>query len=185
MQPIKADFSVSNNLFAMLRILEELLPPDDHTAVARLNHDAFVKAHAGVLSAEAMQICSLEASIQSWSKFPNPSCKYGFAYEGETLVGFTVVKQCRLPEYTDSGEMTSLYVHVEHHRRGIGRELLDWAMHACRVGGFTNMIVVVAAGNAAREFYVHTGATPVTTMQRPIFGVVADVEVLNYVVGRP
>jgi len=98
------------------------------------------------------------------------------------LVGFTVVTRCRLPEYNEHGEMTSLYVHVDHHHKGIGRALLDWAMHTCREGGFKNMIVVVAIGNAAREFYVRTGATPITTIQRPIFGVIADVEVLSYAV---
>ena len=164
----------------MLRIIDQLLPPDDYTTVARLNHDAFVQAHASVLSADAMQNCSLEALIESWSKFPNPSCKYGFAYEGETLRGFTVVTRCRLPEYNGQGEMTSLYVHTENHRKGIGRALLNWAMSTCREGAFTNMMVVVAVGNEAREFYIRTGATPKTTIQRPIFGVEADVEVLCY-----
>ncbi len=121
MQRITVDFRACNNLFAMLRILDQLLPTDDYSTVAQLNHHAFVQAHASVLSAEAMQQCSLEASIASWSKFPNPNCKYGFAYDGAMLVGFTVVTRCRLPEYNEHGEMTSLYVHVDHHHKGIGR----------------------------------------------------------------
>lgn len=164
----------------MLRILDHLLPPDNYATVARLNHDAFLQSHTGVLSAEAMRQSNLDAAIESWSKFPNPNCQYGFAYDGDTLVGFTVVNQCRMKEYAEYGEMNSLYVHVDHQKRGVGRALLDWAKQSCCYRNFTRMYVRVVVGNEACDFYRLTGATFVSIVQRPVFGIVTDLELLCY-----
>lgn len=139
-----------------------------------------MRSHAGVLSDEAMRQSTLDAAIESWSKFPNPSCRYGFAYDGDTLVGFTVVGRCKMKEYADDAEMMSLYVHVDHQKRGVGRALLEWAKESCHAGNFTRMYVRVVKGNHAREFYMRTGAIFVSIAQRPVFGIVADLELLCY-----
>jgi len=42
------------------------------------------------------------------------------------------------------------------------------------------MYVVVVAANASREFYIRTGAVPVTALKRDVFGDMLDMDVLCY-----
>jgi len=149
--------------------------------IAQLNHTSFVKAHAHVLSDEALSKCTVAAFEEGWSKYPNPKAKYGFAYnDQDELLGFAVVSQCRHAGLESYGELRSLYVHPSHQRKGIGNALLKWSMDAMRATANGRMYVVVVAANASREFYIRTGAVPVTALKRDVFGDMLDMDVLCY-----
>lgn len=168
-------------MFTFDLTIVEHLSAEHVLRIAKLNHAAFVKAHAHVLSDEALSKCTVAAFEEGWNKYPNPKAKYGFAYDDQDeLLGFAVVSQCRHAELESYGELRSLYIHPSHQRKGIGSALLKWSMDAIRDTANGRMYVVVVAANASREFYIRTGAVPVTTLKRDVFGDMVELDVLCY-----
>ena len=58
-------------------------------------------------------------------------------------------------------ELLLIAVHPEHHRRGIGRLLLDAFMESARRHGVSEVHLEVRDGNAAVQMYLDAGFSPV------------------------
>lgn len=168
----------------MLRILDHILPGDSSDTIADVNHAAFVQAHGHLLSENALSKCTPEVFRSDWKNYPNPKCVYGYAYVGDTLVGFTVMSQCRHVGLEQHAEMRSLYVHPNHQKKGIGQALLQWGVERMRATANGKMVVQVVSANAARDFYLRTGAEHVVSHKRDVFGDVVDIDVLCYTIAK-
>jgi ribosomal-protein-alanine N-acetyltransferase len=76
--------------------------------------------------------------------------------EAEAVIGFSLARTV-----ADEAELLLLAVAPNHHRRGVGRLLLDDFMQRARGAGVTRIHLEVRDGNPAVEMYLRAGFTPV------------------------
>ena len=90
------------------------------------------------------------------------------------VVGYTYLSPFRpsLPAYTHTGELC-LFVHHEHHYKGIGSALLEKLLEACGQSRIREVLAVMAvdsetigAGLGLRDWYVGWGFREVGMMER-------------------
>lgn len=96
-----------------------------------------------------------EDVIENWSAKMNAedlrksadTCKRWIAVEGEKIIGFC--------EHTFDGEVSRIYVHTGHLRRGVGSRLLKVAEQSIQEQGCTE--IHLESTVTAKEFYVKNG----------------------------
>ena len=79
--------------------------------------------------------------------------------DGATVAGYVAFGRCRRPNMAAMGEIYELYVAPEYQDRGTGRRLLTATLARMRRARADSVVVEVLAGNPARFFYAHLGAT--------------------------
>ncbi len=79
--------------------------------------------------------------------------------DDDTVVGYVAFGRCRRPNMAAMGEIYELYVAPEYQDRGTGRRLLAAALARMGRARAESVVVEVLAGNPARFFYAHLGAT--------------------------
>lgn len=72
--------------------------------------------------------------------------------DGEQIVGF-----CKVDTATSHGKLDYLVVLREYRRKGLGQQLMDWAMAAFRERHIEHIEVKVVAGNDALHLYEKYG----------------------------
>lgn len=72
------------------------------------------------------------------------------------VIGFSLIRTV-----ADESELLLIAVRPEHHRRGIGRQLLDHFMAQARDGGVVRVHLEVRDGNPAVDMYREAGFEPV------------------------
>lgn len=70
------------------------------------------------------------------------------------IVGFITLEQ----HFPESWEVTWMAVHPDHHRRGIGRRLIDAVLVPCRAAGATFLLVKTLADMHPSPEYAQTRA---------------------------
>lgn len=122
------------------------LHSDEHEAAAVFLHHCLQATFKGMIPSAAMRALTLERCrrrIQASRRTTQ------VIEQNATLVG--------LGQWHDE-EITFVYVHPDHHRRGIGKILLAELIAGARRAGHANPWLVCLEGNtAARAFYVRMG----------------------------
>ncbi|KAA8815316.1 GNAT family N-acetyltransferase [Bifidobacterium callitrichos] len=100
------------------------------------------------------------------------------ALDDDQVIGFTELLRAPRPPINrpDAAELASLYVLADHHRRGVGRMLVEAGKHAI---GNDRLVLWVMAFNAnAQGFYRHIGFHETGHTQTEDMG--PELEMINY-----
>jgi GNAT superfamily N-acetyltransferase len=120
---------------------------------------------------------TLEERMAAWHRvlrWPNPREATWIAELGPTVIGLVWSgPSTDRDANTEAGEIHSLHVHPDHHRRGVGRALLDRGRADLRRHRFQRLTLWVLEGNrSAQSFYfAQRWARDAAVRQAPIGGV--------------
>ena len=119
--------------------------PEDAEATARVHVDSWAAAYT-------LAGPSLEQRLEQHRRFP---ATFVAEVEGE-IVGFVGVGPSR--DADAEGELYTIYVHPDHWRGGIGRELIRAGEERMRELGYRTVVLWVLDGNTrAQRFYESEG----------------------------
>ena len=93
----------------------------------------------------------------------NKSYKRYILYVDNKAVGMFSVDKCRLEQYSDSGEILSLYLLNEVKGRGYGKIIFKYALNELLKKGYKSAIVCCLKLNPSNEFYKHMGCQYIST----------------------
>lgn len=130
--------------------------PDDWDAVARVHDVARLQELAPTVGVEAF--LTLAETAKSEGLFDG---ELWVATAGPEVVGFVAYA---------GGEVTWLYVHPDHQRRGAGRTLLRHALAHADADGADLVEVTVLDGGPARRLYESEGFVLVETRRGALVG---------------
>jgi ribosomal protein S18 acetylase RimI-like enzyme len=139
--------------------------PQDVQVLAALGRDSFVAKFGHLYSyadlASFLSETHDEAAVAA--RIADPSRAYRLAWDADdTLLGYVQVGyRCGWPEFaraTNAMELKQLYTAPGATGRGIGAELLDWAMADLATAGADEVQLSVWSGNIdAQRFYARYG----------------------------
>ena len=136
----------------------------DEKDMARIITDCWKDAYKNILPQEFLNNLSYEdrenrirsSILGTNKKFTSDMVVYkdenikGVAFYGKNI--------CDLPE--NFGEIIVLYVDINEHRKGIGRNLVQYVKNELKSRGFTNMVIWCLKDNIPSvEFYKAMGGT--------------------------
>lgn len=104
-------------------------------------------------------------------KYKNNEYKDIYSYVMEDngrIIGITSAERSREEEYPNSGEVGCLYLLKEYHKRGLGKELLEYAVNKLKELGYKDYIIGCLEGNPTNEFYKHMGGKEYKKVYRKI-----------------
>jgi ribosomal protein S18 acetylase RimI-like enzyme len=136
----------------------------DVPAIARVHVDVSRATYAQLFPPEHLARQTYETREIAWRGLvADPALITLVALDGDELVGFVNggARREGPPELT--GELWSIYLRPEHHRRGIGRDLVGAFASELAVRGHTSMLVWVLRDNPACAFYLRLDAVEVAT----------------------
>jgi ribosomal protein S18 acetylase RimI-like enzyme len=132
----------------------------DARHLAEVHVRSWQAAHRGMVPDWFLEALNAERRLQVWSDvLAMQDLDVFVAEDAGALVGFAGLAPSRdFDADTDTGEMTSIYVHPAHWSRGFGRALLEVVCDAARVRGFGRVTLWVLESNRrARGFYERFG----------------------------
>ena len=136
---------------------------EDAEGIARVQIDGWRATYVGIMPDEVLAKLNLESSAERWKGNIEGARSTTFVavWDGE-IVGFCSVGAARDDDVTeDTGELWAIYVHPNHWRRGVGRQLFDKAVAYAVDSGFSRLTLWMAAGNSVGEgFYRSVGFVP-------------------------
>ncbi|MBQ3474658.1 MAG: GNAT family N-acetyltransferase [Bacilli bacterium] len=101
-----------------------------------------------------------ERVLKQQTKYKNDEYKdiYNFVMEDNgKIIGVTSSEKSRDEDYPNSGEVGSLYLLKEYQGKGLGKELLNYAVNKLKELGYNDYIIGCLDGNPTNEFYKHMG----------------------------
>ncbi len=140
-------------------------------ALAKLGADTFVAAFGHLYRPEDLAAFLAEVHDEAAvaAEIAGDECTHRLVEHAGALVAFCKLRHpTKFGEYSDARdpiELGQLYALPGHTGRGIGAQLMDWALEVARAGGHDAVLLSVYAENfGAQRFY-----------QRHGFGKIADI----------
>lgn len=133
--------------------------PEDALAISRVFAASWRDAYQGIVPQHYLDRLPDEYWLPSVRAWLQSGCLSALlACEDEQPVGCIIYGRGRDEEYADWGEIVSLYLLPAWKRRGIGTELVSYALDALRLEGYTKFYLWAIDGNhAADNFYRKLG----------------------------
>jgi ribosomal protein S18 acetylase RimI-like enzyme len=146
---------------------------DDADAIERIRTDTWRDAYRGLVPDSLLDGLGYDATRRRALMGRLPPHQFALVADVDGgVVGFCVGGGSHPPDERFRGEVYAIYVLPEHHRRGIGRELLQAAAKELVDRGFHSMIIWVLRENApSRRFYERMGGKHVRDEVRELEGV--------------
>lgn len=145
--------------------------PADAPALAKLGADTFVAAFGHLYRPQDLAAFLAEVHDEAAvaAEIAGDECTHRLVEHEGALVAFCKLRHpTKFGAYTDARdpiELGQLYALPGHTGRGIGAQLMDWALEVARAGGHDAVLLSVYAENfGAQRFY-----------QRHGFGKIADI----------
>jgi ribosomal protein S18 acetylase RimI-like enzyme len=156
----------------------------DAAGIARVHVETWRSTYAGLLPTEYLAALSTVRQAASWAQLLHyPSERRGtfVAVERELgVVGFVSAGQVRkVPvtpddDWSNAGEIFTLYVSPDHQNQGIGRRLLTAGFEELTQHGLERALIWVLALNPSRFFYHAMGGAQVGVQQEHVAGKAVD-----------
>ncbi len=136
--------------------------PNDSTDIARIKIETWPHAYAHILDPAVLKNLDLGRESARWreriGEHKDNECTW-VAVDGDQVVGYLVVGPNRFPEAPCDGELQAIYVKPSHHRRGVGRALMQVGVPWMIGLGYKSMAVFVFRDNPLGVgFYKSLGA---------------------------
>ena len=159
--------------------------PDDVAAIADVNVRSWQAAYRGLIPDAFLDGLRADAVAARWRQVLGQEIHdVAVCEQGGRVVGFTSVGRLRDGDAAaDTGELLTLYLDPAVWRRGLGRQLMAWALDTARERRWLRMILWVLRDNlAARRFYEAAGfRADGATRERTFGGPIVEV---RYVIDR-
>lgn len=135
--------------------IRKILPSDDRLEISNIYEQAWKKAYKGIVPQDFLD--SLEKG--SWaSKVDRPGWNTLVVELDGKLIGTSSYSKSRFEEYSDAGEIISIYFLPEYMRKGYGKQLLAAAVDGLASMGYNEVFLWVLEENKnARKFYESQG----------------------------
>ena len=133
---------------------------DDADALADAHVRIWRAAYGGIVPEPVLAALSVERRAARWRAVLAEGRRDVAVCELEgRLVGFVTVEPARDADCAaGTGEVDAIYLDASVWRRGLGRQLMDWARDAARRRGWPRLVLWVLRDNArARAFYEAEG----------------------------
>jgi ribosomal protein S18 acetylase RimI-like enzyme len=146
---------------------------EDADAIERVRTDTWRDAYRGLMPDSLLDGLGYDATRRRALMAALPPHQFALVADDEgAVVGFCLGGRSRAPEDQFGGEVYAIYVLPEHHRRGIGRALLEAAATELVDLDIRSMIIWVLRENApSRRFYERMGGAWVRDEERELDGV--------------
>ena len=134
--------------------------PEDADALAELHVRVWRAAYRSVVPEAFLASLSVEQRAERWRTILSSGPREVAVCELDgRLVGFVTVEPARDAACAPgTGEVDAIYLDPAVWRRGLGRQLMDWARDAARRRGWQRLVLWVLRDNArARAFYEAEG----------------------------
>jgi ribosomal protein S18 acetylase RimI-like enzyme len=133
----------------------------DAAGIAAVHVASWKVAYRGYYPDHHLDALTMKRWLPGWKRRLEPGSDDTLvlvADSGNEITGFSVIEPAPAP---DDFELSLLYVHPGHMRRGIGRSLLQQAEQEMRArGGATAILWVIDENARARRFYEAMGWRP-------------------------
>lgn len=135
--------------------IRKILSSDDRLEISNIYEQAWKKAYKGIVPQDFLD--SLEKG--SWaSKVDRPEWNTLVVELDGKLIGTSSYSKSRFEEYSDAGEIISIYFLPEYMRKGYGKKLLAAAVEGLASMGYSEAFLWVLEENInARKFYESQG----------------------------
>lgn len=154
----------------------------DAGAIARVHVTVWRETYAGIMPAEFLAGLSEERRRVSWTATIRgegpPDAKVFVAEDpAHGIVGFAMAGRERTGHAEFDAELWAINIAASHHRRGLGRMLIQGTAQYLADTGRRSMLLWVLEANPARGFYERLGGTRLAETRAPSFGAVSLIEV--------
>lgn len=143
-----------------------------------VNTKAWVETYKGIMSDEFLEkivveheqnVKRLEDKFDA-TKINEPDYIRFLLYVDNKPVGNMAICKSREEEYSNSGELCTLYLLNEAKKKGYGKILFDKAKEELIKQGYEDMVIYCLKDNPTNEFYKHMGGKLIKTKSRNIGG---------------
>ncbi len=147
--------------------------PDDATGIAIIQAYTWATAYHDLLPDRLLadridgvpqNSCRLKKLIE------NGNFCYAVAVYNNTVIGFVSYGKSRNEQYPEDGEISALYLLKGFARKGIGRQIFEFATCQLKQDGYKNMIINCLVGNQSLNFYRHMGGIVIGQRKDEILG---------------
>lgn len=142
--------------------------PADAPALAKLGEDTFVAAFGDLYRPQdlAAFLAEVHGADAVAAEIAGAECTHRLVEDDGALVAFAKLRYpSKFAEYSDARdpiELAQLYALPGYTGRGVGAELMDWAITEARGGGHDAILLSVYAENhGAQRFYSRYGFTKI------------------------
>ena len=132
---------------------------EDSETISNIYALSWKSAYKGLLPAKYLS----ELKNNFWTSFfqdwiPNKKMQVNLISVNDIVVGAIAYCKSRDEKYSSYGEITSLYLHPDYFRKGLGTMLIDSAIKDMLDTGYKNCFLWVLDENkSARNFYENNG----------------------------
>jgi ribosomal protein S18 acetylase RimI-like enzyme len=152
--------------------------PEDAPAITEVHVASWRHAYRGLIPDHVLDDLSVEEREAVWREgLAGEEPGMALVAEDDTrVIGFVGFGPGRSFDAEDVAEIYAIYLDPEYQRRGIGRRLLEGALHVLAEDGFREATLWVLESNtAARRFYESLGwTTDEVTRHERIEGAAVD-----------
>jgi len=131
--------------------------PDDLSAIARVNVDAFVKTQRGFIPDNFISDLSYNGAEARFKRMLSKTERLSTIFVAEdagSVIGYAMCGLSRETVLPYKGELYGIYILPEYHGTGVGRRLMISTVRYLIEQGAASMLVVVFTDNiAGRKFY--------------------------------
>lgn len=132
----------------------------DAPAIASVHVVSWQKIYRGHISDEILNKLSIEKRAQAWRDLIVKSIKIAILENEKQVIGFVSICPSRDSDKHANryGEISSIYLHPDFWRRGLGKLLCSFALDELKQTGYSEVILWVLKENKqARQFYESMG----------------------------
>lgn len=143
-----------------------------------VNTKAWVETYKGIMADDFLEkivreheqnVKRLEDKFDE-TKIKEPDYFRYLLYVDNKPVGNMAICKSREEQYSDSGELCTLYLINEVKKKGYGRILFNYAKEELLKQGYNDMIIYCLKKNPTNEFYKYMGGELILTKIRNIGG---------------
>ena len=135
--------------------------PSDSEAITRIHINTWKTTYSDFFPEEVFinQEKSFEQRNNNIKKAIEEDNEYHYIVyeEDNTILGFACYGKGRGNNYTDMGEIYSIYIEKENQGKGIGRKLINECFDLLKKMGYKDIIIRCLKGNPAEGFYKNLG----------------------------
>lgn len=166
--------------------------PEDAHVIATIHVLSWQQSYRHILPASILDALDITSREKNWRSRISDGLHVLVIEAGARIVGFTSIGNARDDDLDAQryAEISTMYIHPDVCRHGVGTQLMDAVFADLRVSGFTDAVLWVATENArARKFYEKMGFAPTSVVKAEsmgcrttgeVFGGEASFEVMRY-----
>lgn len=156
-----------------MSFIAEIAVPADAEALAELHYLSHTVSFAAFASSEWLETRDIDEYAAQWHEFFRHARNDESACAWKVSANGTVVGMVKVGPMSDSeAQLSSMHVHPDYQRRGIGSLLMNSAIEFIREAGFSRATLGVIQANApARAIYERHGWTAQELSENGVEGV--------------